>query len=83
MYSIDFTAIITGLGVSPAVGGIALIVVLIWSLCWKGWALWISARGEQKWWFIVLLILNTLGILEIIYIFIISKRIKKVEGEIK
>jgi len=40
---------------------------------WKGWALWVAARQNSKPWFVVLLIINTLGILEILYIFIFSK----------
>ncbi len=44
-------------------------VLLIWSLIWKGIALWKSSHNEQRNWFIVLLILNTFGILEIVYIF--------------
>jgi len=54
--------------------GVLVAVVAIWSLFWKGWALWIAARSGSKKWFVVLLILNTLGILEILYIFIFSKK---------
>ena len=50
---------------------------ILWTLVWTGWALWIAARKKQKVWFIVLLILNTLGILEIFYIFFFSKERKK------
>ena len=46
----------------------ALVVVIVWSLIWKGFALWYAATGRQKAWFIVFLIVNTLGILEIIYL---------------
>jgi len=53
---------------------IILWFVIIWSLAWKGIALWKSARKTDKVWFIVLLILNTVGILEILYIYIFSKR---------
>jgi Family of unknown function (DUF5652) len=45
-----------------------LIIVLLWTVILKGYALWHSARNSQKWWFIVLLIVNTVGILEIIYL---------------
>ncbi|MHB8913880.1 MAG: DUF5652 family protein [Minisyncoccota bacterium] len=45
-----------------------LIVLAIWTIILKGFALWHAARGSQKWWFIALLIVNTLGILEIIYL---------------
>ncbi len=48
-------------------------LLIIWSLIWKGFALWKSARNNSQAWFIVLLIVNTLGILEILYIFLFSK----------
>ncbi|MCX7928860.1 MAG: DUF5652 family protein [Patescibacteria group bacterium] len=41
----------------------------IWVVIWKGFALWHSARHNQKWWFLVFMISNTLGVLEIIYLF--------------
>ena len=48
---------------------IVIALLLIWTIhFWKGVALWKSARNTQKAWFVVLLIVNTLGILEIIYI---------------
>ena len=50
-----------------------IVVISIWSIIWKGIALWTSARKTQKIWFVVLLIVNTVGILEILYIFIFSK----------
>ena len=54
-------------------------LVLLWTLPWKGVALWKSAKNEHKWWFIALLIFNTLAILEIIYIFFFSKKKEFVE----
>ncbi len=51
-----------------------LLLTLAWSIGWKGWALWIAAHKEQKVWFIVFLIVNTVGILEIFYIFYFSKQ---------
>jgi len=59
-----------GLGVSPLV--VALIA--IWVIFWKGCSLWIAAKNDQRWWFVALLVINTLGILEIIYIFFIAKK---------
>lgn len=56
-------------------GLIVLLVCLsIWAMAWKGVALWKAARNESKAWFIVLLLVNTVGILEIIYIFFFSKK---------
>jgi len=48
-------------------------VAIVWSLVWKGLALWKSARKSQSIWFVILLVVNTLGILEILYIFLFSK----------
>ncbi|MBS3065699.1 hypothetical protein J4229_01500 [Candidatus Pacearchaeota archaeon] len=49
------------------------IILFVWSIIWKGLALWKSARLNQPIWFVVMLIVNSLGILEILYIFIFSK----------
>ncbi len=53
---------------------IALIAILVWTLAWKGVALWKAARLSHKWWFIVIMIANTVGILEIIYIYFIARK---------
>ena len=50
------------------------LIFAIWTLFWKGLALWKSAGEKDKIWFILLLVINTLGILDIIYIFVLSKR---------
>jgi len=55
-----------------------LYVLIAWSIIWKGIALWHSARNKQLVWYIALLILNTVGILEIVYL-IFSKKDKKTE----
>jgi hypothetical protein len=44
-----------------------LFLIVIWSLVWKAYGLWKSAQNGQKNWFIAIFILNTLGVLEIIY----------------
>lgn len=53
--------------------GPALFPFIIWVTFWKAWALWIAARKGEKWWFLALLIINTAGILEIVYLLAISK----------
>lgn len=45
-----------------------LIPVLIWTLVWKGTALWKCGRNNQLYWFIALLVINTVGLLEIAYL---------------
>ncbi len=51
-----------------------IILAVAWTLPWKGVALWKAARLNDKRWFIALLVINTLALLEILYIFIFSKR---------
>ncbi len=57
-----------------------IIVLVLWTIPWKGVALWKSARNGQKWWFIALFLINTLAILEIIYIFVFSKKKNKLHA---
>jgi len=52
---------------------IILLVLIAWSLLWKGLALWRAARRKEVVWFVVLLLLNTLGILDIVYYFFVAK----------
>ncbi len=55
--------------------------IIVWSVAWKGIALWKAARRGEYIWFIAILVLNTLGILEIIYIFYFMRRKRPVSGE--
>ncbi len=45
-----------------------MIVVVLWTLVWKGLALWHAAKNGEQVWFVVLLLVNTVGILEIVYL---------------
>lgn len=51
-----------------------LVPLLLWTFLWKGLGLWFSARNEEKYWFVAILILNTVGILEIAYLFYFAKK---------
>ena len=73
----DITYFSTLLGISP----VLVIAFLLWAVIWKGLALWKSARKSSKIWFIILLVVNTLGILEILYIFVFSELGKKQPGK--
>jgi len=53
-----------------------ILIILLWTIPFKAVALWRAARREEKKWFIALLVLNTLAVLEIIYIFIFAKKRK-------
>lgn len=59
--------------------GVFFIVAIVWSIAWKGMALWKAARKGHKGWFVALLLINTLGILEILYIYVFSKKVKAVK----
>ncbi len=63
--------------------GWLIAVVIAWSLIWKGIALWKAARLSHKKWFVVLLVVNTVGILEILYILFVAKKytVETVESE--
>jgi methionyl-tRNA synthetase len=54
--------------------GLGMSLAVVWSMAWKGVALWRAGRNAHLGWFIVLFIVNTLGILEIIYIFAFSRK---------
>jgi len=55
---------------------ILLIVLVIWEMIWKGIALWKSSRRKQVVWFIVLFILNTAGLLPIVYLLFFKNKKK-------
>lgn len=57
----------------PSIPPLMQYVLLVWSVLWKGVALWNASKNNQKNWFIAILVINTLGILEIIYLFRFAK----------
>ena len=59
-------------------GFLALILVLmIWEAIWKGIGMWRSARNGHLVWFVCILVLNTIGILPIIYLLLHPKKKRK------
>jgi len=67
-----FNAVMAQFGIPSWAFGI-LIVIMIWSSVWKLFALWTAGRKNSIVWFVVLALVNTMGILEILYIFVFSK----------
>lgn len=61
---------------------LGLLAVVLWELVWKGLALWHSAKEGRKGWFIALLIVNSLGILPIIYLIWFRRKKEEVDSEI-
>ncbi len=60
------------LGISGALW-FFLFIAVIWELFWKAIGLWKAARNGQKYWYVAILLLNTLGILPIAYIYVFQK----------
>src|SRR3989344_3068703 len=46
-----------------------MLALVIWTIYWKYHALWHAAKNNEKGWFLALLVINTLGILEILYLY--------------
>ena len=69
------------IGAFGVIGAMLFILLLIWSLVWKGLALWRAARTGRTGWFVALLAVNTFGILEILFLFVFSKRMRAPDAE--
>ena len=50
-----------------------VIPLVIWDLTWKGISLWHSSKENSKYWFIAILLVNSAGLLPIIYYFYFRK----------
>ena len=50
-----------------------LLVLMAWTLFWKGLGMWHAARKKDVAWFVILLLVNSLGILDMIYLFGFAK----------
>jgi len=53
---------------------IGILFLTIWDLVWKGISLWKSGRNNQLVWFIALLLVNSIGVLPIIYLLWFQKK---------
>lgn len=50
-----------------------LMLIALWETVWKGFALWRAGRNNQLYWFLAILLLNTIGILPILYLLFFSR----------
>ncbi|MFA6295656.1 MAG: DUF5652 family protein [Candidatus Paceibacterota bacterium] len=74
--SFGFTPFVfAGIGILTAVIVIGIVVL-------KGYALWNAAKRDEKWWFIALLVINTLGVLELIYLLFVVKKWRKIPSNV-
>jgi len=51
-----------------------IFLLIIWTMIWKGIGLWKSGRNNHLIWFILIFVLNTAGILPIIYLAFFQKK---------
>lgn len=62
----------SGLGIGLfTIGAILFFILLLATIALKGYALWYAARRDEKGWFIALLLINTMGILELVYLYFV------------
>jgi hypothetical protein len=73
----DSWGLIPGINADSFAAGITFAIValifVIWVTYWKFHAIWKAVHHNQKIWVVVFLLVNTLGILEILYIHVFSK----------
>ena len=55
-----------------------IIILAIWDMIWKIVAMWYASRDNQKMWYILLAIINSIGVLPILYLLVIRKGDKKI-----
>ena len=61
--------------------GFLMLLALV-DLCLKGWGMWRAARMEKKYWFIALLLVNSVGILPLIFLLITKKQYASLKNTI-
>jgi len=61
----------------PAALIVLLLFLAVWELAWKGVALWRAAQKRHLGWFVAILIINSIGLLPIIYLAFFNKRKKE------
>lgn len=60
---------------------IGFLVLMLWTMVWQGIGLWYAAKHQQKGWYIALFVLNTLGLLPIIYLIWFKPRERQEPGK--
>lgn len=68
MHEPFFGPIASGLGFGAVLLALLFLIIALWSLAWKSLGLWHAARNKQRLWFLAILLFNTVGILEIVYL---------------
>lgn len=69
-----------GLGLFT-MGALLFFVLMLAVVALKGYALWHAAKRDEKGWFIALLLINTIGILELVYLYFVVGKWKSPSNE--
>ena len=77
MNGMDYNSLFNAQSYFSQLNPALLTIILLWSLYWKGMALWKAACLNDKVWFIVMLVVNLVGVLEILYLYVFSKKKEK------
>jgi Family of unknown function (DUF5652) len=57
--------------------------IIVWEVIWKLFALWKSARNGEKIWFVCILVINTVGVLPIVYLLLQKEKEKQAKKQEK
>lgn len=63
-----------GMGLFSVLGGVLMLALVIALIALKGYALWYAAKRDERWWFVVMLVINTAGLLELAYLIFVVHR---------
>lgn len=58
----------------PPILYIWLAPLILWTLLWKALALWKAGRNKQPGWFITLFLMQTIGVLDLVYILFFQRQ---------
>ncbi len=53
-----------------------IVLLVIWTLFWKAYALWRAGRNNQPVWFFILFVFESIGLLPMIYLRFFQKKRK-------
>lgn len=70
----DVYTLLIQYGLSDFQARLVIIIYVIWTIFWKSLALWACSKNNQKRWFIAVTLTNTVGILEMAYLFRFAKK---------
>lgn len=59
-------------GINP----VLFAILAIWEIVWKGLGVWRAAKNNQKYWFAAILLINSVGILPILYLYVFGGKKK-------